>query len=326
MGMRTRRGILYDDAMAIEESTGGGLTPEQARRYTRRGFLKLAGAAGLAIGLGGGLADLLAACGNSAATGTSAGGSRIQLVYQDWRTDWFPPMAQEMLGQVPRHAPQHPTSSTCPTPRTRRSRCSPTCRPAPRPTSSRAAATTSRSGRRRATPSTCAPTCSATSTRRRSPTGIAAQYRALFTRTAAVRRCPSTTARWPSTTTRTSSTAYGCPTPTVWTHDDYLAAMKRSRATETTTARPTSGAAWSTSPGTASRCTSTPGAGTSSTRTTDAVAVMASPRALAALEWLRARMWDDQVMATPHDVQQHGHAARRSSPASWPWSRTAPGR
>jgi multiple sugar transport system substrate-binding protein len=30
---------------------------------------------------------------------------------------------------------------------------------------------------------------------------------------------------------------------------------------------------------------------------------MDEPEALAAMEWLRARMWDDQVMATPPDVQ-----------------------
>jgi multiple sugar transport system substrate-binding protein len=30
---------------------------------------------------------------------------------------------------------------------------------------------------------------------------------------------------------------------------------------------------------------------------------MADPEALAAMEWLRSRMWDDQVMATPLDVQ-----------------------
>jgi len=32
--------------------------------------------------------------------------------------------------------------------------------------------------------------------------------------------------------------------------------------------------------------------------------LMAEPPALAALEWLRARMWDDKVMATPLDVQR----------------------
>ena len=47
--------------------------------------------------------------------------------------------------------------------------------------------------------------------------------------------------------------------------------------------------------------------------------------ALAALEWVRARMWDDKVMATFTDVNNVGTAAAFSQ-ASSPWSRTAPGR
>src|SRR3990172_4393422 len=33
---------------------------------------------------------------------------------------------------------------------------------------------------------------------------------------------------------------------------------------------------------------------------------MGDPEALSAMEWLRARMWDDRVMATPLDVQRMG--------------------
>jgi multiple sugar transport system substrate-binding protein len=58
---------------------------------SRRDFLKLAG---LFSG-----ASLLNACGTfSSATPTSAS-SEVQLVYQDWRTEWFPMMAQQMLKQ-----------------------------------------------------------------------------------------------------------------------------------------------------------------------------------------------------------------------------------
>ncbi len=84
--------------VTIDGSRDGTPLPDQAKLYTRRGFLRLAGAAGLAIGLGGGLADLLAACGGDAATETSTG-SRVQLVYQDWSTQWFPPMAQTELAK-----------------------------------------------------------------------------------------------------------------------------------------------------------------------------------------------------------------------------------
>ena len=56
---------------------------------SRRDFLRAAGitAAGAA----------LAACGAQAATASSSGSGPVQLVYQDWRTEWFPGLAQEML-------------------------------------------------------------------------------------------------------------------------------------------------------------------------------------------------------------------------------------
>lgn len=55
---------------------------------SRRGFIKLAGTA-FACGL-------LSGCGPDDTPLRSAGPA--QLVYQDWRTEWFPAMAQEMLG------------------------------------------------------------------------------------------------------------------------------------------------------------------------------------------------------------------------------------
>lgn len=59
-------------------------------RLTRREFLKAAGT--LAAG-----AALAACVPQGAARATQRGGEKVQLVYQDWRTDWFPPMAQQML-------------------------------------------------------------------------------------------------------------------------------------------------------------------------------------------------------------------------------------
>ena len=56
---------------------------------TRRRFLASAGA----LALGG----ALAACGRPA--DAPSGGEKVQLVYQDWRTDWFPPMVRESLAR-----------------------------------------------------------------------------------------------------------------------------------------------------------------------------------------------------------------------------------
>ena len=59
---------------------------------SRREFLRLAGLAGAAA--------FLSACGASQSGPASTGnGEKVQLVYQDWQTEWFPPMAQRMLKQ-----------------------------------------------------------------------------------------------------------------------------------------------------------------------------------------------------------------------------------
>jgi len=59
--------------------------------YNRREFLKLAGT--VAAG------SLMAACTPTLTPKTlqDSGGEKVQLVYQDWRTDWFPEMAQRLL-------------------------------------------------------------------------------------------------------------------------------------------------------------------------------------------------------------------------------------
>ena len=60
-------------------------------QLTRRDFLKLSG-----LFAGG---SLLNACAPFLGTPTSQKPEEVQLVYQDWRTEWFPAMAQQMLEQ-----------------------------------------------------------------------------------------------------------------------------------------------------------------------------------------------------------------------------------
>jgi len=48
---------------------------------------------------------LLVACASDDSTPVGSGDEKVQIVYQDWRTDWFPAMAQEMLDEF--HA-SHP--------------------------------------------------------------------------------------------------------------------------------------------------------------------------------------------------------------------------
>jgi multiple sugar transport system substrate-binding protein len=64
-------------------------SPGGMNRLSRRGFLQ-------SLGLGAG-AGALAACGVQSTALPPSGSGSIQLVYQDWRTDWFPGLAHEML-------------------------------------------------------------------------------------------------------------------------------------------------------------------------------------------------------------------------------------
>ena len=59
------------------------------RSFSRRDFLRLAGMAVAGTALTG--------CGSTLSQPSPPSAEKIQLVYQDWRTDWFPPMAQQML-------------------------------------------------------------------------------------------------------------------------------------------------------------------------------------------------------------------------------------
>src|SRR5512133_1689790 len=83
---------LADDSASLTEGASPCLS--------RRDFLKVAGlaAAGTA----------LASCAPFLPGPAPTPGRKVQLVYQDWNTDWFAPMAQRMLDQY--HA-THPSIS-----------------------------------------------------------------------------------------------------------------------------------------------------------------------------------------------------------------------
>ena len=62
---------------------------ESKSPLTRREFLRLAGT--------GMVSTALASCSPRRSSTPSRDGNPVQLVYQDWSTDWFQPMAQQML-------------------------------------------------------------------------------------------------------------------------------------------------------------------------------------------------------------------------------------
>ena len=67
------------------------MAASHASRFSRREFLR---AAGLTVACA-----AFAACNAPAANSTTRAGDKVQLVYRDWRTDWFPPMVQQMLDE-----------------------------------------------------------------------------------------------------------------------------------------------------------------------------------------------------------------------------------
>ncbi len=61
----------------------------QTPALSRRKFMRLTGMAAAGV--------VLNACAFSQSNSTPRSGEKVQLVYQDWRTDWFPLMAQQLL-------------------------------------------------------------------------------------------------------------------------------------------------------------------------------------------------------------------------------------
>lgn len=78
-------GVMPSDNKGLKSVQDGDLP-----KVSRRDFLKLAG-----LAAGGVLLNACAPSGNAPASSEN----KIQLVYQDWRTEWFPPMVQQMLEQ-----------------------------------------------------------------------------------------------------------------------------------------------------------------------------------------------------------------------------------
>jgi multiple sugar transport system substrate-binding protein len=84
----------------------GRIEPRLAARTSVLALTLRLACVGLAIALVGG-------CGGGAVPKTSPSARGVQLVYQDWRTEWFPPMAQEELAKF---QAQHPNLSVFYTP------------------------------------------------------------------------------------------------------------------------------------------------------------------------------------------------------------------
>jgi multiple sugar transport system substrate-binding protein len=249
----------------------------------------------------------LAACGGGAAPEASSG-QRVQLVYQDWRTEWFPPMAQREL-QV--FQAQHPDLSVFYTP-------DPEDLADQMPLDMQAGNA----------PDVFQGCCGffpawaqmgyVLDLRKYVETDLdrsivldwdPAQYKAMFDAAGHQFGVPKYQGTLVLYYNKDIFDRYKVPYPDgSWTQDDYLAAMKRlTRDTDADGHTDIWGSmidigwdrlqvhvnSWGghiVDPVDPTKCD------------------IADPQALAALEWVRARMWDDKVMATFTDVNNVGTA------------------
>jgi multiple sugar transport system substrate-binding protein len=278
--------------------------PEQGdgpRALSRRAFLRLAGTAAAGA--------VLSACAPPTPKPPARGGEIVQLVYQDWRTEWFPAMAQQALEEF--HA-THPNIRVFYT-------------PDPDNVEEKMLSGMQAGAAPDVLSGCCdwfpilaqkgymldlAPYVSADLDTATIADWDAAQVRAFFTRDGRQYALPKYHGALALYYNKDIFDEYGVDYPhESWTHDDYLAAMKRLRHDDqgdgvTDVWGSMLEPIWDrlqihvngwgghfVDPDDPTRCR------------------IAEPEALQAFEWLRARMWDDKVMATALDVQNMGTRA-----------------
>lgn len=273
------------------------------RGWALHGILPMAAAIGLCAALG--------SCVPRQEASRTAEGATVQIIYQDWRTEWFPPMAREMLRVFQSSHPRIQVLYAL---------------DPPSETFGEKMLADFQAGTASDVFQGC---CSFFPVWAQNgftldlrpyvssdldPSVIAdwdpAQYGSFFTADGRQYGLPKYHGALALYYNKDLFDAQKMAYPSeAWTHDDYLAAMKRLTRDEDGDGRTDVWGgmidvsweriqvhvnAWGgrfSDPKDPRRC------------------LMAAPPALQALEWLRARMWDDRVMATPMDVGKVGTSA-----------------
>lgn len=280
-------------------SSGGPSAPPSQRLLSRRSFLRAAGF--LAAG------SIVAGCAPLPIPQQKPAGEKVQLVYQDARTDWFPPMVQTMLDEF--HA-SHPNIRVFYTPEP----------DSPKDKEEKMLADMQAGTAADVFQGCCSwfpiwaqkgftldlrPYVAADLDRSIIDDWDQAQYSAFFTRDGRQYGLPKYHGALALYYNKDLFRRYGVDYPTAtWDHDDYLAAMKRLTRDQDGDGKTD---LWGSStyvtwdriqihvngwggnlidPGDPKKCR------------------MAEPQALQALEWLRARIWDDKVMASTADLMR----------------------
>jgi multiple sugar transport system substrate-binding protein len=261
---------------------------------SRRAFLHLAG--GTAV------LAALSTCAPFQPTPTAVTGDTVRLVYQDWRTDWFPPMAQEMLESF--HA-THPQIRVffLPDPENFADQMLADFQAGTAPDVFQGCCVHFPSWAQKGYTLDLRPYVEADLDQETIDDWNSAQYRALFLKDGTQFGLPKYHGALALYYNKDLFDEYGVDYPDgTWTYQDYLDAMvrlthDRNGDGQTDLWGSTLDVSWDriqvhvnawgghlVDPNDPTKC------------------LMAEPEALAAMEWLRARMWDDRVMATPLDV------------------------
>jgi len=281
---------------------------------SRREFLSVAGMT--AVGAA------LSACASPRPRPTSRRGDKVQLVYQDWRTDWFPPMVQEMLEEF--HASQSNIRVFfTPDPEDFESRMLTDMQTGTAPDVFQGCCTHFPTWAQMGYTLDLRPYIEADLDQGTIDDWDPAQFKAFFTPDGGQFGLPKYHGALALYYNKDLFDEYGVDYPDeTWDHNDYLTAMKRltqdysrnNRTNLPVDSGRSEGSRW---PAPAKLRGSlfdvswdriqvhVNGWGGHFVDPDDPTqCLMCEPESLAAMEWLRTRMWDDGVMATPLDVQK----------------------
>ena len=277
------------------EGEGQASAPAGSPALSRREFLRMAGTAAAGAVLGG--------CTLLRPEPTPQSPDQVQLVYQDWRTDWFPPMVRQMLEQF--HA-THPNIRVfyTPDPEDFEEKVLADMQAGTAPDVFQACCGFFPILAQKGYTLDLRPYVEADLDRAIIDDWDPAQYRSFFTRERQQYGLPKYHGALALYYNRDLFDEYGVDYPDEsWDHDGYMAAMERLTDDpdgdgETDLWGSTLDVSWDriqvhvnswgghfVDPDDPAQCR------------------MCEPEAMAAMEWIRARMWDDRVMATPLDVQ-----------------------
>jgi multiple sugar transport system substrate-binding protein len=267
---------------------------------TRREFLKLAGVTAASAAL--------SACGTLLANPTARTANPVQLVYRDWRTDWFAPMAQQMLEEF--HA-THPNIRVYynldPESNEFEEKSLADLQAGTAPDVFQGCCSFLPIWAQKGYLLDLRPYVQADLDRATIEDWDPVQYKSFFTRDGRQYALPKYHGALALYYNKDLFDQARVDHPgDTWTHDDYLAAMKH--LTQTPNQENQTGVWGSMTDIAWERLQVHVNAwgGHFVDPNDPTKSKMADPAALQAFEWIRARMWDDKVMATALDVQNKG--------------------